>query len=64
MSELYEIWFEPTAKGKKSIGWPEKKVSENPMTADEAAYWIYESTLEEPSPDFFEFGRYVMRKVL
>ena len=60
----YQVWFEPTEKGKKAFGWKAKRLGgPDLMTAEDASFEAYCANLEEPSPDAREYGSYKVRQV-
>ena len=62
--KAYEIWFEPTKKGKEVFGWKEEKVSDKPYTNKEDAQLdCYPENCDDPTPDKYEYGRYVLREI-
>jgi hypothetical protein len=61
----YQVWFEPTEKGKKAFGWTESRLGDDKLlTAEEASFEAYIANLEEPAPDAREYGSYKVRKVV
>lgn len=60
---MWQVWFEPTQKGKEAFNWEARPLGEPINNPDDASFECYLAKLEEPSPDFTEFGRYVVRPI-
>jgi len=60
---MWQVWFEPTEKGAKAFDWKAAPLGCPLENRDDAAFECYQRRLEEPAPDFGEYGRYVVREV-
>lgn len=59
----YQIWFEPTERGREAFGWVAKPIGGPSSSKEEAEFGCYELGLEEPAPDWREYSRYVVREI-
>ena len=62
-SALWQVWFEPTEKGAKAFDWKAEAVGAPIDNREDADFECYLNRLEEPAPDFGDYGRYVVREV-
>jgi len=57
----WQVWFEPTEKGAKAFDWKPKAIGNPSENHEDASFECYLLNLEEPSPDFTEYGRYIVK---
>jgi hypothetical protein len=62
-ANLWQVWFEPTEKGVKAFGWKPAPIGNPIDNQEDASFECYLARLEEPAPDFGEYGSYVVRPV-